>query len=99
MRWWRGDRKVPLIFGAYGLAMGLLTFSLNIFDGRHLEYVVLQLNFPATMILLYVEWNIANPNGLSILFHPIMLAAGSIIAWSFIGLPLYLLVRMFKMGP
>lgn len=97
--WWKGDRKILYIFALYGLAAGIMTSALSLYNDSNLTYVVLQLNFSAMLITLYIEWNVANPLGFSMLFHPAMLVVGSMAAWSFIGLLIYSFVRMFRMGP
>ncbi len=75
MNWWRSDRKILYIFALYGLAAGIMTSALSLYNDNNLTYLVRQLNFPAMMIV------------------------GSMAAWSFIGLLIYSLVRMFRMGP
>ena len=56
------------------------------------------MNFPAILMLLWTEWNVAGPNGFSILFNPAMLIPYSVMAWSFIGLVAYSLIKMFRLG-
>jgi hypothetical protein len=98
-RWLHGDRRILTIFALYGLAAGIMMYALSVSEDTGLDYFVYMFNLPAMIFLLYVEWNIANPAGLSILFHPATIVAGTVAVWSFIGLIAYLLVRMFRMGP
>jgi len=55
MNWWRSDRKILYIFALYGLAAGIMTSALSLYNDNNLTYLVLQLYFPAMMILLYIE--------------------------------------------
>ena len=101
IRWsWADDKKILLIFTLYGLAAGLLSYiaSFSYYDS-FFDGGASTVNFPSMLTMFYIEWNLANPNGFSIFFYPVMIVAGSIAVWSSIGLIMYLLVRMFRMGP
>jgi hypothetical protein len=99
MRWWKGDRKILLIFALYGFAAGLASYSASLtYDDSFMDGITSATNFAAVLALFYVEWNLANPNDF-VFFHPAMIIVGSAAVWSSIGLLTYLLVRMFKMGP
>jgi hypothetical protein len=99
-RWWRGDRKILYIFALYGLAAGIVTYI----DSTSYEHdifanISFPMNYPVFLMLFWVEWNLANPSGFSILSVSAMIIPYSILVWSFIGLLAYSLTRMFKMGP
>jgi hypothetical protein len=100
IRWWKGDRKILLIFALYGFAAGLASYIASLtYDDSFMDGITSAANFAAMLTLFYVEWNLANPNGFSVFFHPAMIIVGSVAVWSFIGLLIHMLVRMFKMGP
>jgi hypothetical protein len=74
MRWWKGDKKILYIFALYGLAAGIMSYIASLsYDDSFMNGIISAVNFPSIMILLYIEWNMANPNGFSIFFHPTMI--------------------------
>ncbi|AFU59553.1 hypothetical protein Ngar_c26310 [Candidatus Nitrososphaera gargensis Ga9.2] len=81
----------------YGLAASVMSYIASLsYDDSLMDRVTSAANFPAILTLFYVEWNMANPNGFSMLFHSAIIIAGSIVVWSFIGLLIYLFI---KLGP
>jgi hypothetical protein len=98
--WWQSDRKILYLFALYGLAAGIMSYVASLsYDDHFMDGATSAANFPAILTLFYMEWNVANPNGFSIFFHPIMIIVGSMAVWSFIGLLIYSLVKMLRMGP
>lgn len=88
----------------YGLAAGILTLvgSLSIDENDVFASLSYPVNFPTFLVLLGVESLLANPNGFSVLNGDIgttTLMIGSIAVWSGIGLVVYGLVKMFRLGP
>ena len=99
-RLWRSDRKILYLFVLYGFAAGIITYIDSTSDGQDVfANISFPMNYPAFLMLFWAEWNLANPNGFSILFYPAMLIPYSVITWSFIGLLAYLIIRMFRLGP
>jgi hypothetical protein len=100
LNWLRSDRKILYIFAFYGLVAGVASYVASLsYDDHFMDGATSAANFPAILTLFYLEWNVANPNGFSVFFHPLMIIAGSMAVWSFLGLLIYLLIRMFRIRP
>jgi disulfide bond formation protein DsbB len=99
MQWWHSDRKILYLFALYGLVAGIITYiDSTSYEQDIFANISLPMNYPAFLMLFWAEWNLANPNGFSILSISGMIIPYSILIWSFIGLLAYSLTRMFKMG-
>lgn len=98
--WSRSDRKILYVFAFYGLAAGVTSYVASLsYDDHFMDGATLAANFPAILTLFYLEWNVANPNSFSVFFHPLLIIVGSMAVWSFLGLLIYLLIRMFRIRP
>ena len=102
---WRqqGDRRILHLFALYGLAAGILTYFSS-FDYEAIpDNIGFLINFPAFLALFIFDGFIASlGSSFSILAGQHVGATiilGSVITWSLIGLILYGLYKMFKLGP
>jgi len=97
------DSRLLILFALYGLAAGIITYvgSLSYDENDVFSNLSFPMNFPSFVVLFGFEWSVANPNGFSILNGDIgqtTIMIGSVAVWSGIGLLLYGLVKMFKLG-
>lgn len=98
--WWWDDIKILYLFALFGMAAGIITYIDSLFLEQDIfSLLSLPMNYPAIMMLLFIEYFIIAPSGFSIFFHPLAIIPYSIVLWSFIGLIVYSLIRMFKLGP
>jgi hypothetical protein len=98
------DIKFLTLFALYGSAAAIITYvgSLSYDENDVFSNLSFPMNFPSFLVLFGFEWFVANPNGFSILNGDIgqtTIIVGSIAVWSGIGLLLYGLVKMLKLGP
>ena len=102
---WRlqGDRKILYLFALYGLAVGILTYISSLDYEAIPDNIGLWINFPAILALFVFDGFVANLGGsFSVLggqYVGATIILGSTIAWLFIGLIMYGLYKMFKLGP
>lgn len=87
------------LFALYGVVAGIMTYADSLsYDQDIFSLLSLPMNYPAIMMLLFIEYFIITPSGFSIFFHSLAIIPYSIVLWSFIGLMVYGLIRMFKLG-
>jgi hypothetical protein len=73
----------------YGLAAGVISYASSLsYDDRYLGWLALSMNYPAFLLMFSLSFG-----------HPLWIIAISTAVWSLIGLIIYALVKMLRLGP